>query len=105
MEDTPSYYERLLVDLIACERVPSTTRLLAHQGGTDDLRYIENQYSTLASITNLRLTDLFGAKLVGWGRFELPTSSMSRRCHNQTRPPTLVIACVLSHPNVSPDAN
>ena len=25
---------------------------------------------------------------VGWGRFELPASSMSRRCHNQTRPPT-----------------
>ena len=25
---------------------------------------------------------------VGLGRFELPASSMSRRCHNQTRPQT-----------------
>ncbi len=28
---------------------------------------------------------------VGWGRFELPASSMSRRCHNQTRPPTRLL--------------
>ena len=28
---------------------------------------------------------------MGWGRFELPISSMSRRCHSLTRPPTRVI--------------
>ncbi len=45
-------------------------------------------------VTIPSLANLLETEVVGWGRFELPASSMSRRCHNQTRPPTRLAAFV-----------